>query len=64
MLRLLALLPLLLAGCASSGTTAEFDRRIGTYVGRPEADVVGAALGNDAGLIGAADLARVQASEA
>ncbi len=31
---------------------------------RPEADVVGAALGNDAGLIGAADLARVQASEA
>lgn len=38
--RLLVLLPLLLAACASSGTTAEFDRRIGTYVGRPEADVV------------------------
>ncbi len=37
--RLLVLLPLLLAAC-SSGTTAEFDRRIGTYVGRPEADVV------------------------
>ncbi len=38
--RLLLLLPLLLAACGSSGTTAEFDRRIGTYVGRPEADVV------------------------
>jgi hypothetical protein len=38
--RLLLLLPLLLAACASGGTTAEFDRRIGTYVGRPEADVV------------------------
>ncbi len=38
--RLLLLLPLLLAACGSSGTTAEFDRRIGTYVGRSEADVV------------------------
>jgi hypothetical protein len=34
------LLPLLLAACGSAGTTAEFDRRIGTYVGRPEAEVV------------------------
>jgi hypothetical protein len=35
----LALLAGLLAGCAS-GSTEEFDRRVATYVGRPEADVI------------------------
>ncbi|SDB13545.1 hypothetical protein [Belnapia rosea] len=38
--RLLPALPLLALAACSSGTTAEFDRRIGTYVGRPETEVV------------------------
>ena len=39
-----SLLPLVLAAACSSATPQEFDRRIGSYVGHPEADVV-AALG-------------------
>jgi hypothetical protein len=34
------LLPLVLASACSSGTSQEFDRRMSTYMGRPEADVV------------------------
>jgi hypothetical protein len=37
---IVALLPLALVAACSTGTTQEFDRRIATYVGRPEADVV------------------------
>ncbi|MBL6457255.1 hypothetical protein JMJ55_18120 [Belnapia sp. T6] len=40
-LRLLPLLALSLLAACASGTTEEFDRRIATYIGRPEADVVG-----------------------
>src|SRR5438105_4235630 len=38
--RLLAGLILLLTAACSTGTVQEFDRRMTTYVGRPEADVV------------------------
>ena len=37
---LIALLPLALTAACSTGSPEEFDRRIATYVGRPEADVV------------------------
>jgi hypothetical protein len=34
------LLPLLAAGCGASATVEAFDQRIGTYLGRSEADLV------------------------